>query len=183
MKLILQKAFIDSIKTRGEDPKEQLLGLDIKFIADVSPEQLDELDPEIRARLCDDQGAPRILQLGRCEWRLQYEKGDMNMGGNKVGDTQLRDLTFEAKPEGLWEVRGTARCNPDKELTGEIAFLIKQTVRLSFLKMTQMPLIKAGDGEPEEEADDSQGELKIQPLLDKEGKTKEEREAGRGKAH
>lgn len=185
MKLVIAKALIEVVKTRGEDPKENILGLDIKFKAEVKPEVLDEFDAQIRPRLFDDQGAPAIPDLGVCHWKPGYENGDMNIGGNKIADTKVLNITFEPKPGGMVEIRGWARCTPDKELTGEISFLLKQQVRLSFLKMTQIPLIKAGaedNPEGDEPPDGGQPGLPaIEPLIGKDGKTEDERRAARTK--
>lgn len=168
MNLVIQKAFIDDVKIRGEEPEDHILGVDIKFTAEVKPDALNELSTEIVPRLFDGNGAPTITELGRCAWRTEYEKGDMNIAGIKVPDTGLINIFFEPMLNGEVEFKGWARVSTtDKELAGALVMLIKQTAKVSFKKMTQVPLIKAGD--PDEEGEDNdggtkQGDLKIEPL-------------------
>lgn len=173
MNLVIAKAFIDEVKNRGEDPGEKILGIDIKFTADVKPGDLDELSTEIRPRLFDASGAPTITELGRCHWRTEYEKGDMNIAGHKVPNTGLLNITLEPMLKGDVELKGWARVSTtDEGLAGALAMLIKQTVKITFKKMTQVPLIKTGDAPDDDEADgkkkDGQGDLQITPLLTEE---------------
>lgn len=170
MNLTIAKAFIDDVKNRGEDPEENILGVDIKMTAEVKPDVLDEFSAEIRKRLFDASGAPTITELGQCAWRTEYEKGDMNIAGHKIGNTGIINVRFEAKLNGDVELKLWARCTPSEDVAGPLAFLIKQEVKVTFKKMTQVPLIKAGDEEGEEEGAGKKGngkqqDLKIQPLL------------------
>lgn len=179
--LTIQKAFVDDVKNRGEDPEEQILGVDIKLTAEVPPSTLDEFSPEIGLRLFNESGAPTITELGRCRWRTEYEKGEMTIAGHKVLGTGIINVTFEPMLNGVVQLKLWARCTPDQALAGALAMLIKQEVKVTFKKMTQVPLIKEGsaDGEEEGEEDGQQEIPQITPLLT----TEKLNEAARGKKH
>jgi hypothetical protein len=171
--LVLSKAFIDDVKIRGEEPDESIIGIDIKLTAEVTPQHLDEFSTELRARLFDNSGAPTITQLGRCHWNTEYEKGEMTIAGIACLNAGMINVRFEPRLNGSVELKVWGRiATTDTDLAGELAGLIKQAVEVSFKKMTQVPLIKAGatpETPAEPPAPSPQGELvetpNIKPLL------------------
>lgn len=149
--------------------------------AEVEPKMLDELRANLADRFFDqptEKGAPRVPSIpeldGPIGWKTEYEGATLALDLSELQDLDFedehltltgvnaKDITFQPLPTGMVDFKVNAIVETDEpEMRGKLDALLKHTVRATFSKLTQKPLI-----EPEKPGDDAaskQTKLGLEP--------------------
>jgi hypothetical protein len=150
----------------------------ITFRAEVEPKLLEEFRAGLADRFFDPVASkePRVPAIPELEgpigWKTEYESGTLRLDLRDLDDLDFEDeelllhgvnakgITFEPLATGMVDLKVNAIVETDDaELRGKVDALLKHTLKATFSKLTQKPLMEP-EG-PQDGANPNQGQLPI----------------------
>lgn len=152
----------------------------VSFKGEVDPKMLDQLreglsDIFFEKATTKAPRVPSIPELYAMSWKTEYEGGTFTLDLNELDDldfeldetgelqfagVDVKALTFEPLAKGLVLFTGNAIVPTDKDGRGQLAALVRHTVKATFSKLTQKALAEP-EG-PQKDANPDQGKLPIE---------------------
>jgi hypothetical protein len=184
MKLLLAIANITAVtplmlKMGTGDDATQVPATSITFRGEVEPTLLDELRPGLSDFFFSKQSdnSPRVPLLpelvGALGWKTEYESGLLALDLSALEDldfddenlaipgVEVKGITFEPQANGMCDFKMNAIVKSEPKLRGKLNGLLRHTLRATFSKLTQKPLIEAP--KPSDDAASAQTQLGLEP--------------------
>lgn len=179
MKISATEALVTAVTTLGENHGDEIVpAIAVRLEFTMPPRMLNAFSKALLPALFDDQQIPRIPEAGTIHLKVCYEKAHFFIDAQEFKGCDVKKIQVAAREGFLVDTGLTVKIpKPTAAQRGQLTGLIKKEVKI-VLESMQLRIDESPEAEDDaEKADPPQGALAITPLLDKDGKTAEERAA------